>query len=175
LISSENYRKQTVRGRAIGQALVPNYLEIPAIGLKAPVDKVGVLPNRAMDVPHAFDRVGLLYPGVLPGQKGNAVMDGHVDHYTGPAVFFYLKKLKPGDKVIVSDRSGQTLTFVVNRVEAFVTKEAPLSRIFGEAERPQLNLITCTGKFNKKTREHAKRLVVFTELQNGKRKPMAAG
>jgi LPXTG-site transpeptidase (sortase) family protein len=147
------------------RGLVPKQLEIPTIHLKARVEKVGRLPSGAMDVPKAFDRVGLLYPAYLPGENGNAVIDGHVDHYTGPAIFFYLKRLKPGDKVIVSEEN-KSLIFIVKSVEAFNTGEAPLHRIFGPAHRPRLNLITCTGKFNKKTQEHDKRLVIFTEIEH---------
>ncbi|KMZ41144.1 MULTISPECIES: class F sortase [Bacillales] len=144
--------------------IMPTLLHIPKLNLQARVEPVGVLPNGQMDVPKAFDRVGILSPWTKPGMKGNAVIAGHFDHYTGPAVFYHLKKLKPGDKIIVREAKGKTLTFQVRRVESFQTAEAPIDQIFGNAEHSHLNLITCSGKFNKKTQEHARRLVVFSEL-----------
>lgn len=145
-------------------AFIPNRLEIPAIKVKTKVAVVGVLENGQMGVPKQFDRVGILSPWTKPGEKGNAVIAGHVDHYTGPAVFFNLKKLKVNDKVIVSNNQGKSLQFIVKSVESFKTDEAPLKRIFGKSDKVGLNLITCTGKFNRKKREHPSRLVVFTEL-----------
>lgn len=143
---------------------LPTTLEIPAVHLKTKVEPVGIEESGRMGVPKLFDRVGILSPWTKPGEKGNAVIAGHVDHYTGPAVFYPLKKLKSGDEVIVSDSSGKKLTYVVKKVEAYKTEEAPLETIFGKADQPKLNLITCTGRFDKKRQEHAKRLVVFTEL-----------
>lgn len=146
-------------------AFMPTYLEIPAIRLQTSIELVKVLENGQMDVPKAFDRVGILAPWILPGEKGNAVISGHVDHRTGPAVFFNLKKLKAGDQILIKGQEGQKLTFVVQSVESFLTDEAPLERIFGDSDKSHLNLITCTGKYNRKTQDHTHRLVVFSELQ----------
>jgi LPXTG-site transpeptidase (sortase) family protein len=146
------------------KGLMPSRLQIPAIHLDTQVEAVGILSNGQMGVPASFSTVGILSPWTLPGEKGNAVIDGHFDHYTGPAVFYNLRNLKSGDQVIVSNKAGDKLTFAVKQVEAFKAQEAPLERIFGGSSQSQLNLITCAGKYNKKTKEHAKRLVVFTAL-----------
>lgn len=105
-------------------------------------------------------------PWTKPGENGNAVIAGHFDHYTGPAIFYHLRKLKSGDKVFLYDDKGTKLVFIVKTVESFKVKEAPLERIFGASPKAHLNLITCAGKFNKKTQEHAQRLVVFTEISS---------
>ncbi|MED4750995.1 class F sortase [Brevibacillus choshinensis] len=146
------------------QGIIPKTLQIPAIQLSTLVEPVGVLQNGQMDVPKAFDRVGILAPWTRPGMKGNAVIAGHFDHYTGPAVFYNLRKLQPGDHIKVSDAAGKILTFQVNRVESFLADQAPIEKIFGDTDGSHLNLITCSGKFNKKKQEHARRLVVFSEL-----------
>ncbi len=144
--------------------ITPKKLQIPAIHLSTLIEPVGVLQNGQMDVPKAFDRVGILAPWTKPGMKGSAVIAGHFDHYTGPAVFYNLRKLQPGDHIQVSDEAGKVLTFQVNRVESFPASEAPIDQIFEQKEGAHLNLITCSGKFNKKKQEHARRLVVFSEL-----------
>jgi LPXTG-site transpeptidase (sortase) family protein len=146
------------------RGLIPARLQIPAIGLDTTVEKVGILENGQMGVPKSYDNVGWFEPGYALGQAGNAVLAGHLDHYTGPAIFFNLKKLKPGDQVIVSDQEGKTLTFVVTRVENYKTEQSPIEQIFGPAAKPHLNLITCAGTFDKKTQESDERLVVYTDL-----------
>lgn len=144
---------------------LPTLLVIPAIGVSAQIQPVAVLTNGQMGVPKDTDLVGISYPGILPGAQGNIILDGHVDSYTGPAVFFNLKKLQRGDAIIVSNNSGRKLTYLVESVEIFATSEAPLERIFGETKEPRLNLITCTGRYSRKKKEHEKRLIVFTKLE----------
>lgn len=142
---------------------LPTALEIPSIHLHSVIEPVA-LHNGQMDVPRAFDKVGILAPWTKPGENGNAVIAGHLDHYTGPAIFFNLKKVNPGDQILLSNAQGQKLRFSVSKVAVFKTEEAPIEEIFGNASYPHLNLITCAGKFNKKTQEHAMRLVVFSQF-----------
>ncbi|RAP30472.1 class F sortase [Brevibacillus laterosporus] len=146
------------------KGFIPNRLRIPSIDLDTVIETVGITTEGSMDVPKAFNKVGILSPWTKPGENGSAVIAGHFDHYTGPAIFYHLKKLKPGDQVFVSNTNNDQLIYVVKEITSFNTKEAPLEKIFGESVTSHLNLITCSGKFNKKTQEHAKRLVVFTEL-----------
>jgi len=148
------------------EPFLPNHLYIPSINVFARIMPVGVTENGQMDVPRDTDIVGILQPGVLPGAKGIVNIDGHVDSYTGPAIFFNLKKLIPGDIIIVSNNTGQRLTYVIDSVESFKTAEAPLERIFGDSDESRLNLITCTGKYSRKKKEHEMRLVVFAKLLN---------
>ncbi|WP_254778359.1 class F sortase [Paenibacillus sp. cl141a] len=144
--------------------ITPTRLWIPSVGIKAPVEPVGLLENGQMEAPVSSKVAGVLVDGILPGQKGNAIMAGHVDNYTGPAVFYPLKKLKPGEPVVLSDNEGKYLVFKVVAVESYPTAEAPIEKIFGDTEMEQLNLITCTGKYNRAKGEHEKRLVVYTRL-----------
>ncbi|OYD59846.1 hypothetical protein CGZ90_06630 [Fictibacillus aquaticus] len=145
--------------------ILPVSIEIPAIGVDAPVENVGELENGQMGVPENIDGVGWFEPGTKPGDRGNAVMAGHVDSKTGPAVFYKLDKLKPGDEVILKDKSDTVRTFVVTGKKSFPRKKAPVEDIFGFSYQSNLNLITCTGEFNRKARTHEERLVVYTELK----------
>lgn len=144
---------------------MPTKIYIPAIKVNAKIEKVTLLPDGQMDVPKDTDVAGILYPGILPGAKGNVIIDGHVDSYIGPAIFFNLKKLKSGDEITVSNSDGRKLTYTVESVETFTTAEAPVERIFGKSTEARMNLITCTGRYNRKKQEHEKRLVVFTKLK----------
>ncbi len=145
-------------------AIIPNKIYIPSVRIQASVEPVGVLDNGQMEVPESTENVGLLMSGVKPGQRGNAVIAGHVDNYTGPAIFYGLKKLKRDDPVLLSDASGKYLVYKVLSVESFKTVEAPIDRIFGKTDEARLNLITCAGKYNRQKKEHEKRLIVFTRL-----------
>lgn len=143
--------------------IVPARLYIPSLDVHADIEIVHVLENGQMGVPVNTDKVGYLSNGVLPGAVGNAVMDGHVDSYIGPAVFYPLKELTRGDVVIVKNAKGKVVEFVVESVETYQTDTAPIVKIFGPTREARLNLITCTGKYSKKKKEHLERLVVFTK------------
>ncbi|MGD6776872.1 MULTISPECIES: class F sortase [Bacillaceae] len=146
------------------QGIIPTRLTIPAINVDANINSYGLDESGAMAVPEDGETVAWFEPGTKPGAKGNAVLAAHVDDYTGPAIFFYLKDLEIGDEVLVAD-GDQTLTFVVTGKEAYPYNEAPIRTIFGPSNNQQLNLITCTGLYDRKTNNHQERLVIYTELK----------
>ncbi|WP_227793247.1 class F sortase [Paenibacillus guangzhouensis] len=150
--------------KAVRTGIIPNKILIPSVRIQTSVEPVGVLDNGQMEVPESTERVGILMNGVKAGEQGNAVIAGHVDNYTGPAIFYGLKKLKKDDPIILSDASGKYLVYKVLSVESFKTAEAPIDRVFGKTDESRLNLITCTGKYDRKKKEHEKRLIVFARL-----------
>jgi LPXTG-site transpeptidase (sortase) family protein len=137
---------------------------IPAVRIHAIVEPVSVPDKGQMDVPRSTELVGYLSSGVLPGAIGNAIMDGHVDNYKGPAVFFQLKKLKKGNVVIVKNNKECKIQFVVESVEIFKKSEAPIQKFFGAENESRLNLITCTGKYSSKKKSMKQEL---SFLRNG--------
>jgi sortase (surface protein transpeptidase) len=146
------------------QGIIPRKLDIPAVHIHSIVEPVTYLKTGQMGVPVSTERVGYLASGILPGAAGNAIMDGHVDTYTGPAVFYPLKKLKKGDFVYVTGADGCKVQFIVEAVRFYLTSEAPIHTIFGPTEEHRLNLITCAGRYSRSKQEHEGRLVVFTKL-----------
>lgn len=149
------------------KGIVPVSIEIPSINVKTKVEHVGTLDDGRMDVPKDADNVGWYKPGTLPGAQGNSVIAGHVDDLTSPAVFYDLHKLKDGDKIIVTGKSGEKLTFKVNQSKVYPRQDSPIENIFGFTYRSALNLITCTGDYDPETTERAERLVVTAELVQG--------
>ncbi|MFS3915334.1 class F sortase [Bacillus australimaris] len=143
--------------------IVPAEIEIPAIDVKAKVEKTALLKDGSMGVPQNTDHTAWFKDGPKPGDKGNAVMNGHVDNKWGPSVFYRLKELKKGDKVIVTSSSGKKRIFEVMKVRSYPREEKP-NAFFGYAFTRYLNLITCTGTFDHAAGTHEKRLVVFTQL-----------
>lgn len=129
----------------------PTRLEIPAIGLTAGVDRVGIDPTSGeFDVPPSVDRVGWYRfgPG-LDAAAGSVVIAGHVDSAEqGPGAFFRLPELSPGDVVEVSDGEDTTYEFEVVGREVYAKDEVPLERFFARDGAPRLTLITCGGAFD---------------------------
>ncbi|WP_147804745.1 class F sortase [Alkalicoccus halolimnae] len=143
---------------------LPETLTIPSIDVEGPVEEVGILDNGQMEVPDSAEGIGWFEPGVKPGEQGNAVLAGHVDSRTGPAVFYELDQMEAGDLMQVTDDKGEILTFEVTKVAKYDRKEAPIEDIFGASEGRHLNVITCTGTFNQEFGTHDDRLVVYSEL-----------
>ncbi len=146
---------------------IPARLLVPAIGVNALVENLGLLPDGNMATPtqSPWDDVGWYNRGPRPGEKGSAVIDGHLDRPGGdPAVFWSLRNLHPGDMVMVVDTRGETLRFQVTRVAAYPPNEAPLQEIFENTGGKYLNLITCAGDWIPSEHQTALRLVVYTTL-----------
>lgn len=139
----------------------------PSIGVDALVEQVGLTSDRAMDVPQGWHNVGWYREGYRPGESGNAVIAGHLDTTSGgPAVFWALDQLLPGDEVQVHYENGDRYTFVVQDMAEYDwnAEGEVIDRIFGPAAGPSLNLITCQGAWDYGQATYSKRLVVFTEL-----------
>lgn len=147
------------------QGIVPSRLQIPAINVDAKVSPSGLLENGEMDVPNDIVSTGWFENGYKPGQPGNSVIAGHVDGKNGPAVFYDIGKLKNGDEILVTGEDGSELVFVVNKIEIYPFDESPLREIFGFSNGSRLNLITCTGEYNKDGSFYEDRLVVYTTLK----------
>ena len=138
----------------------PESLKIPAIGVDTLVQHLGTTETGEMAVPDDIDEVSWFSPGYQPGQNGRAVIAGHVDGIDGPAVFWDLSELQPGDEITV-EGEGRQLIYKVHTMESVPLDEADVPNIFGYSSSPELVLITCSGTydFSRGTREE--RLVVY--------------
>lgn len=142
----------------------PVELRIPKIGIDAHIIPVGVNNVGEMESPRDAWSVAWYAYGFKPSERGNAVMAAHVDYVNvGPAVFWNLRQLVPGDQVEVVSADSVTYTFEVKRVERYDENSAPVSAIFGPNPNRGLNLITCDGVFNPVTHDYNQRMVVYTE------------
>lgn len=166
LLQEEVKKLRLAEEEESAKAATPVQLQIPKIKVDTAIEQVGVLDNGQMGVPKDENQVGWFEPGVKPGSKGNAVIAGHVDSKTGPAVFYELDQLKTGDDVTIIDENGNTLTFRVTKTESYDTKNAPIEDIFGATSSRHLNLITCSGTFG--DGGYDERFVVYTELVDTK-------
>ncbi|ADP80962.1 peptidase C60 sortase A and B [Pseudofrankia inefficax] len=139
----------------------PVRLRIPAIALDAPVIGLGLDPQGAIDVPTQWGDVGWYKPGVAPGAVGPAVLVGHYDSKTGPAVFYRLGSVLPGDQLVVVGASGASVTFVVDRLQEVSKATFPTQEVYGPVTRPEIRVITCDGAFDEHTHHYVDNLVVY--------------
>jgi len=145
---------------------LPVRLKIPEIDVNSAVIFVGLTPDGAMDVPKGPSEVAWFNLGPRPGENGSAVIAGHYGWKNNiPAVFDNLHKLRKGDQVSIEDEKGAITTFVVREIRTY-GKDEIVSDVFGSNDgKAHLNLITCTGVWNKAEKSFSKRLIVFTDKE----------
>ncbi|MYR41825.1 class F sortase [Streptomyces sp. SID5910] len=130
---------------------VPDRVSIPAIQVDAPVMPVGLDADGWVGAPPPEDPnlAGWFTGAVSPGEKGTAVVVGHVDNQQGPAVFYGLGALKKGNRVEVSRQDGKTAVFEIYGIEVFEKDDFPGDRVYASKGTPELRVITCGGGFTK--------------------------
>lgn len=146
----------------------PSHLVIPAIGLNAFVETVGILSDGDLATPaqNPWVDAGWYNQGVLPGEQGSAVIDGHLDRPGGyPAVFWRLRELHAGQEIQVVDYGGKTLRFRITSIAYYPPGQAPLMNIFGNQGGRFLNLITCAGDWIPDQHQTTLRLVIYSTLE----------
>jgi hypothetical protein len=154
------------RGFPVLPASRPTGIAIPAIRLDAPVQGVGIAANGTIAVPppDRYNEAGWYDQSPTPGQYGPAVIVGHVDTRTGPAVFHELSRLRPGERVEVTREDGLVAVFEVNSIKRFDKAQLPVDQLYGDYSRPGLRLITCGGRWVGGTTGYADNVVVFASL-----------
>ncbi|MFI2711492.1 class F sortase [Micromonospora sp. NPDC018662] len=125
----------------------PVRLSVPTIKVDAPVTPVGQARDGSVDVPPLTetDQTGWYNRGAVPGEPGRAIIVGHVDSKSGPAVFYRLRELKPGALIRVTRADRSVVSFTVDSVEYFDKAELPAARVYGDSGPAELRLITCGG------------------------------
>ncbi|MER7844406.1 class F sortase [Kitasatospora sp. NPDC096077] len=149
----------------------PTRLRIPQIAVDAPFTELTLNPAGQLNAPPPDDKnlVGWYRDGVTPGERGSAVVAGHVDTTKGPAVFLLLSMLLPGNKIEVSRADGTVAVFSVDSVETFAKDAFPDQKVYGKTPDAQLRVITCGGAYDKKKRDYLDNVVVFAHLESSHR------
>ncbi len=183
-ISTDTAITETQIAPTITAALTPTHapvspsqpvvrLKIPNISVDRAVVEIGLVPGKnggmQWDSDSLFatssrqDLVGHLDGSALPGESSNIVMVGHnydwgIFQWNG--VFYNLKRLKPGDKIILFSQGGQRLVYRVERVKEIPFTNQNEEELFkhfkhmGPTESERLTLVTCGGanlwKWNKR-------------------------
>ena len=144
----------------------PTRIEIPTLGVSAPMTTLGLTDGGSVQVPPLDNHnlAGWYKGSVTPGQRGTAVILGHVDSYTGESVFFNIKTLRPGDQIKVVRADGSIAVFAVDGVQKVVKATFPAEAIYANTSYPSLRLITCGGPFDKARGQYLDNIVVYSHL-----------
>jgi hypothetical protein len=146
----------------------PVRVEIPSIGVSSRLIRLGLNADGTMEVPRDYGRAGWFTGGAMPGQDGPAVISGHVDSKSGPAVFYRLRELRPGDTIRVRRADGGWLAFEVTGSARYAKAAFPTDAVFGPVTGPVLRLITCGGDFDRSSGHYLDNVVV-TATPTGQR------
>ncbi|WP_416974951.1 class F sortase [Streptomyces sp. 4F14] len=149
-------------------AALPQRIDIPELGVQAPVVARGLDAHGAIDAP-PYDQVGVVgwyAAGVTPGARGTALLVGHVDTETRPAVFYKLSTVQPGETVRVVRGDGKVAEFTVDDVEVVRRDRFDAQQAYGtrESGRAELRLITCGGTFDRVSRSYTANVIVSAYL-----------
>jgi LPXTG-site transpeptidase (sortase) family protein len=147
----------------------PVQIRIPGIGVNAPVMKVGRDADGTVQVPplEEHNLTGWYEYGPAPGQRGPAVILGHVDSTTGISVFYYLKNMHVGNKVYVTLADGKVAAFAVDGLQRVAKDAFPTASVYGKSGYPSLRLITCGGPFDEATGHYVDNVIVYAHLVKG--------
>ncbi len=163
VLIKDAHQKVGVAGPKAVQKTFEAYLKIPKIGVNAAIKEMTVTSDGAMAVPNNRVDVGWFSYGTHPGETGSAVIGGHNEWNSGTGVFVNLDQLEKGDVLSVVDANGISTFFVVKYTRTFDATDADTG-IFESENGIHLNLITCSGDWNPKTKSYTKRLVIFTDI-----------
>ena len=157
------------------EGFAPVEMRVDSIGLDAPIE-IGDIVEGAMADPTGPWVVAWYEPLGLVGEGENVVMSGHVDYWNtgpngtaGPAVFWDVPDLAPGDVIRLIGEDGQEVEYAVEWTELFnvateLTPEIIQNDIVGNTGQESLTLITCGGPFDPATGEYLERWVLRANM-----------
>jgi sortase (surface protein transpeptidase) len=144
---------------------LPVRIEIPKIHVDSALQRLGKEPDDTVAVPTGWDVAGWYALGPRPGDPGSAVILGHVDSTTGPAVFYRLRELRPGDEIVITRVDGSRVRFVVERIATYPKQRFPTDEVYYPTLKPTLRLVTCGGSFDFSTGHYRANVIVFATIK----------
>jgi hypothetical protein len=144
----------------------PLRLDVPKIGVHVPLSRLGLNPDGTVQVPPVDrpERAGWYARGYMPGERGAAVILGHVDGGGRKGVFYDLGRMRRGDAISVIRADGSVATFEVLSVEQVSKSRFPLRRVYGPLDHAGLRLVTCGGGFDRRTGHYTDNIIVYARL-----------
>lgn len=127
---------------------VPSRLLIRRLNVDAPIEVKGINNHNQMEAPdHPLNAAWYRFTK-MPGAGGNAVFSGHLDAESiGPAIFWRLTQLKPGDMIEVVSPQSTELRYQVKESVSYPVATIPMKTVLYPGGGDQITLITCSGKY----------------------------
>lgn len=152
----------TGHGRPLARS-APVRLDVPSVAIHTDLVTLGLNSDDTLEVPSEPMLAGWYTGSPTAGERGPAIIAGHVDSQSGPAVFYRLGQVELGARIEVTRKDGSLAAFEVTAVRAFAQSDFPTGTVYGDTDRPTLRLITC-GNWNDESGEYDGNVVVFAEL-----------
>ena len=137
---------------------------IPAIAVDTPLMDLGLQKDGTLQVPAEGFPAGWFTGGPTPGERGPAVLAGHVDWGGSPGVFYRLRELLPGQKITVIRADRSVAVFDVQRVQRFAKAAFPTAAVYSNLDYAGLRVITCGGAFDSRLHSYTDDTIVFAAL-----------
>ncbi|MFY9615410.1 MAG: class F sortase, partial [Candidatus Dormiibacterota bacterium] len=135
-------------------------LTIDAIDVDAVARPVGLTAGGAMDVTSNIWEVGVFDQSVQPGEPGSSLVEGHLDWYTGPAVFWNLRKVGTGAEIDFTSADGVLHRFTVTQARNIAYNSAIPNDLMARTGTPTITLITCSGAWISSAHSYSTRLLL---------------
>jgi LPXTG-site transpeptidase (sortase) family protein len=151
-----------------GETAAPAPVERPSA--KARILPLGLTSDSAIATPVNGYDTGWYNGSAKPGQAGAMFIYGHVAGWNEGGVFYNLKKLKPGDKIIVTRGDDAIYTYRVDSLKAYPVTNVDMNTVLSPTDptKPGLNLMTCVWTVVNGKSEFNSRQVVFSSLVTNK-------
>ena len=143
------------------QVARPVALTIPAINVSTTLIRLGRTPQGTLQVPTTTTVAGWYTGSPRPGEIGSSIIAGHIDSTAGPAVFFRLRLLRPGNLVYVRRADRTLAVFRVTAEHMYPKNDFPTELVYGPVPDAELRLITCGGVFDPTTGSYLSNVVVY--------------
>jgi sortase (surface protein transpeptidase) len=142
----------------------PVSVRIPSIGVSSRLTGLGLQPDGTIEVPSDPAQPGWYTGSPAPGAIGSAIIVGHIDSLSGPAVFYRLSRLRSRALVDVRRADGTTAVFRVYSVRTYPKDQFPTASVYGPTPDAELRLITCGGAFDPALKSYLSNVVVYAML-----------
>jgi hypothetical protein len=154
-----------VSATAVLAASRPVRVQIPAIGVDSELMDLGLQDDGTLEVPPEGFPAGWFTGAPTPGERGPAVIAGHVDWGGAPGVFAELRDVVAGDEIDVIREDGSTAVFRVREVGQYAKDAFPTAAVYGDLDHAGLRVITCGGDFDHAAQSYVDNTVVFADLE----------
>lgn len=145
-------------------AAPPVRIDVPSIRVSSELTELRLQDDGTLGVPHNPAQAGWWSESVAPGDPGPAIIVGHIDSLHGPAVFYRLSELHPGDLIQIGRADGSNVSYAVDALRQYPKSDFPSDLVYGSTTEPTLRLLTCGGSFDRRSGHYEDNLVVFAHM-----------
>lgn len=145
---------------------VPSRINIPSVGIDAPIVSVGLTSSGQMDAPNSLTDVGWYNRSAKVGESNYSILlDGHYGRPGRPGIFFNLKDIKMGDNIEVFGQTSESVLYKVVEIENLPQEEVDMRKALMpySAGTESITLITCFGEYDSQEADYSHRVVVYAQ------------